>query len=106
MIDRFGGTSGVLNEGTVDYAVHKAAGRRDIIEEAAILLTIVAQEHPFLDGNKRTAIAVAETLLRLNRIHLKATNEEVFAFVFRVAQGKLNRTAVTSWLKTKVKKEP
>ena len=57
--------SGVLNLGTVEFAVAAASRKKDIVYEAAAILEFIAKNHPFLDGNKRTAFASAATILRL-----------------------------------------
>ncbi len=100
----FGGAQGVLNEGTLDYAAHRAANSKDPIAEAAILLTTIAREHPFMDGNKRTAFLAADTILRINRIHLKTENEEPMNFMLQVARGELGHKEVMNWLGNRVKR--
>src|SRR3546814_15179949 len=50
----------------------------------------IARNHPFVDGNKRTALVVAETFLNLNGWELNADNAEVTALVMELAAGNLN----------------
>ena len=59
------------------------------MEEAAVLLEMIAAEHPFIDGNKRTAFASAEATLRLNHYHIVVKDDEAIRFILEVAQGKL-----------------
>ncbi|WP_292843596.1 type II toxin-antitoxin system death-on-curing family toxin [Nostoc sp. NMS8] len=72
-IKRFGGTSGVRDEGLLDSALAQPQAtfggeflHPTICEQAAAYLYHLAMNHPFLDGNKRTAFAVMLTFLNLN----------------------------------------
>ena len=53
----------------------------DIIEEAAALWESLSQNHPFIDGNKRTAFGALCALLGANNAHLRATQQEAMSFV-------------------------
>ena len=53
----------------------------DLIEEAAALWESLAQNHPFIDGNKRAAFAVTYTFLAINGARLTATADETFGFI-------------------------
>jgi len=63
IISRFGGTNGVLNLGTLDYLVYRASRETDPYRRAAPVLYHIGVRHPFIDGNKRTAFMVADTIL-------------------------------------------
>ncbi|MEH1852771.1 MAG: type II toxin-antitoxin system death-on-curing family toxin [Nostoc sp.] len=72
-IQRFGGTAGVRDEGLLDSALAQPQAtfggellHPTIHEQAAAYLYHLAMNHPFLDGNKRTAFAVMLTFLNLN----------------------------------------
>lgn len=104
MIERFGGIEGTLNQRTLDFAVDRASSSRDAAEGAAILLTTIAQEHPFMDANKRTAFAAADVMLRLNGLHLGVGDQEAFEFVLMVARGDGGYKEVLKWLGGRVKK--
>jgi death on curing protein len=103
IIDLFGGMKGILNEGTLEYAVQRAV-YEEVLEEAAVLLVTIAQEHPFMDGNKRTAFVVAAVILRLNGFELEAEEEDSIRFMIDVARGELGFREVTTWLTDKVKR--
>ncbi len=106
MIERFGGIEGTLNQRTLDFAINRAASSKDSREEAAMLLTIIAQEHPFMDANKRTGFAAADVLLRLNGLHLTVGDQEAFDFTVMVARGDAGYKEVLKWLGSRVKKRP
>ena len=68
LIDEFGGTHGVLDEGRLEAAIFRpqTGYYGTLAEEAAALMESLANNHAFLDGNKRTSFAVMDTFLRLN----------------------------------------
>jgi death on curing protein len=59
----------------------------DLIEEAAALWESLSQNHPFLDGNKRTAFAATYTFLAINGAQLTATAQRTQNFVLALYQG-------------------
>jgi death-on-curing protein len=62
--------------------------RVTFIEEAAALWESLAQNHPFIDGNKPTAFAAAYTFLAINGLRLTANAAEIYAFIAaQYAQG-------------------
>lgn len=83
LIDRLGGAHGLRDPGQLDAALHRPQSGyyRDAIEEAAALWESLSQNHPFVDGNKRTALDVMHVFLELNGIELTATTESLFGFV-------------------------
>jgi death-on-curing protein len=77
----------------------------DLFAKATVLLESLVNNHPFLDGNKRTGITTVALFLRINGYRFKATNEDMVAFVLKVAQKQLNFEEVTVWLKKHSQKE-
>jgi death-on-curing protein len=82
-IARYGGKPGVRDAGHLEAALFrsKTGHYADLIEEAAALWESLAQYHPFIDGNERTAFAVTYTFLAINGLRLAATAEETHAFI-------------------------
>ncbi|MHB8702385.1 MAG: type II toxin-antitoxin system death-on-curing family toxin [Nitrososphaerales archaeon] len=69
-------------DATIDFALEKTKIQPDLTEQAATLLRIIAAEHPFVDGNKRTALASAELLLNLNGYYIEIKDyEETIEFI-------------------------
>lgn len=68
LIRTFGGVPGVRDLGALEAALARpqTGYYQDVVEEAAALLESLSQNHPFIDGNKRTAIAVTAAFLRIN----------------------------------------
>ncbi|MEW6499353.1 MAG: type II toxin-antitoxin system death-on-curing family toxin, partial [Cyanobacteriota bacterium] len=80
-LDKFGGTSGLRDAGLLDSALAQPQAtfsgellHPTIAEQAAAYLYHLAMNHPFVDGNKRTAFAVTDTFLRVNGYSLKLTD--------------------------------
>ena len=103
LISLHGGTRGILDQGTIEYVVTRASGRDSFVEEAAVLIELIAMMHPFLDGNKRTAFASAETLLRINGSELVVGDKEAIEFMLEIASGDMTHTQVLAWLEDRLK---
>jgi death-on-curing protein len=94
-ISTFGGAHGLrdqeLLESALGQAVQTYAYTKDVYEAAAQYCFSLAKNHPFLDGNKRTAADCMLTFMVLNRIEPTLTVEQLFEWTLRVAIGKLDR---------------
>lgn len=104
-----GGTGGVRDEGLVESALARpqqlhAYGdpARDLADLAAALAFGLARNHPFLDGNKRTAHVTYRTFLALNGAELVATDEEKYLTMLGLAEGKLSERDFAAWLRGRV----
>jgi len=69
-----------------------------IVDKAAALIRGIVADHPFVDGNKRTAMLAGLTLLEINDIRFTANPGEVEDFAVRIAIDKLDVPAIVSWL--------
>jgi death on curing protein len=85
VIASFGGSLGIRDEGLLESALAQPQAtfggeflHATIYEQAAAYLYHLAMNHPFIDGNKRTAFAVMDTFLRLNGYQLSLTNEAAY----------------------------
>ena len=75
-----------------------------LIEEAAALLESLANNHPFVDGNKRTALAVTDTFLHLNGYFIDCDSSEAYDFFMRLFEMNSFRFAqLLPWLEGKIK---
>jgi death on curing protein len=104
-IEKFGGTPGIRDEGLLESALAQPqatfAGELlhpTIYEQAAAYLYHLAMNHPFIDGNKRTAFAVMDTFLRLNGYSLNLTNEQAYDLVMQVAQSQMSKSDLVGCL--------
>ena len=69
-----------------------------IYEQAAAYLYHITKNHPFIDGNKRTAFAVMDTFLRINGYILNTDDEETYILVLKVAEGSSNKKEIAQYL--------
>ena len=71
----------------------------DLADLAAALAHGLAHNHPFVDGNKRTAAVVCETFIELNGARLDAEDAELFPRFLALADGRLSAEAFAAWLR-------
>lgn len=67
-----------------------------IAAQAAAYLYHIAMNHPFIDGNKRSAFAVTDTFLRLNGFYLNLTDDRAYDLVMGVAQGTMTKEELST----------
>ena len=82
----FGGAPGIRDRAALEAALARPQSGyyRDVIDQAAALLESLSQNHPFIDGNKRTAIAVTAAFLRVNGFRLEFDDLEAYQFLTRL----------------------
>ena len=109
IIGQSGGALGILNLGALESALAQPrmtfGGRElypSIVDKAAALGYSLIQNHPFLDGNKRTGHAAMEIFLFLNNFEIQCSVDEQERIVLQVASGELDREAFTVWLRDHV----
>lgn len=80
LIERYGGAPGLRDAGALEAALHRPqTGYYDTIaHEAAALLESLVTNHPFVDGNKRVAFAVADVFLRINGYSITADSKAIY----------------------------
>lgn len=105
LISETGGTQGVRDLGLLVSAVGRPQATfegselyPDIYVKASALMHSLIQNHPFVDGNKRTGIAAASIFLQVNGFRLTAANREVEVYTLSVARGEQEVPAIASWL--------
>ncbi len=105
-----GGPSGVRDHGLLESALAKPVnkwgyGENDLCALAAAYAFGVARNHPFTDGNKRTAWVLARTFLVLNDCQLVFEREEAIASVQSLAAGELPEDHLASWFREHIVKD-
>jgi death-on-curing protein len=102
-ISTFGGLHGVRDQRLLESALGQArqtyAHTKDLFEAAAQYGVSIAKNHPFLDGNKRTAADCMLTFLVLNGIEPTLTPAQLFEWMLQVAVGELDRPALAKRLR-------
>ena len=107
-IERYGGSHGVRDPGLLDSALYRpqTGYYAGLIEEAAALWESLAQNHAFIDGNKRTAFAATYTFLAINGARLTANAEETYAFVAALYEAsQFSFDQLIPWLRDHVTQE-
>ncbi len=108
-IHEFGGSLGLRDMGALASAIMRPQiGYYDtLIEEASALLESLAMNHPFVDGNKRTAFYATDTFLRKNGSFIDSDNDEAHRFFMRLFETNSFRFAeLRVWLEEHVKPLP
>ena len=107
MLRRFGGTKGVRDTNALNAAVGRPQSGyyADVIEEAAAFFESLSQNHPFVDGNKRTAIASAGVFLRLNGYRLNFADSEAYEWLIdRYEKNEMTKSRVEEWFRAHLQK--
>jgi len=103
-ISEHGGAAGLRDEGGLRSALARpenlaAYGEPDLFDLAAAYASGISQNHPFLDGNKRTAFVVAASFLDLNGQELKAAEAEAAVVFLRLAAGEFSEAELAEWFR-------
>ncbi len=77
-------------------------GVDDVAELAAAYGFGLARNHPFVDGNKRTALVVMEAFLVVHGLELKADNAEAVALILSLAAGEISEEQLAIWLRDNI----
>ena len=104
-IYEFGGLAGIRDQGLLESALDRPRNllgyerRSSIFELAAALCIGIAKNHPFNDGNKRTALLTTRAFLYLNGRELEPSQADEVATLVAVADGSLDEPRLAKWLK-------
>jgi len=100
-----GGQGGVLDQGGLESSVAQPGMTFDgqdlyprLVDKAAALGYSIINNHPFIDGNKRTGHAAMEVTLLLNGYEIKADVHEQEKVILAVASGVMSREGFVAWL--------
>jgi death-on-curing protein len=108
-IERYGGAQGVRDQGLLEAALYRpqTGYYASLIEEAAALWESLAQNHPFIDGNKRTAFAATYTFLAINGARLTADAQKTYIFVAALYKAhQFSFDKLVPWLRSHVTQDP
>ena len=104
-IEEYGGAHGIRDDGLLESAIFRPqiGYYNNIQEEAAAIMESLANNHPFLDGNKRTAFASVHTFLLVNGYDLKVDSLSAYKFVSgAIARGEFRFSLILNWLTTRI----
>ena len=104
-----GGASGVRDIGLLESAVatpHQSFGgqplHQDLAAMAAAYLFHIAQNHPFVDGNKRTGLQACQVFLAVNGRRPRFSADALYQVTLDVARGAVDKTELTVWLRAEL----
>jgi len=111
VLDMTGGERGDLSRSNLEYvlAAVKEIGeeldlRNAMKKKAAFLLHNLITQHPFVNGNKRTAFELVKLFLRLNGFEIKAKAQETYSYLADIAAGRRSLNQVEEWITTNLAK--
>jgi death-on-curing protein len=102
-IQRYGGDEGIRDPGALESALFRpqTGYYDDLISEAAALWESMAQNHPFIDGNKRAAFAVTDVFLKMNGLQITASPEATVSFIYSLYDSRtFNFEELATWLRS------
>ncbi|TSC85734.1 MAG: death-on-curing family protein [Microgenomates group bacterium Gr01-1014_16] len=106
-VEQFGGSLGIRDHNLLESAVLRCQGGfrgkdlyKTLFEKAAALLHGILFNHPFVDGNKRTALFSASRFLYINGYELNMTNNEAESFPLFVEETRPQISDISSWFRS------
>ncbi|MDC6355097.1 MULTISPECIES: type II toxin-antitoxin system death-on-curing family toxin [unclassified Robiginitalea] len=111
LIEKFGGSSGIKDQGALEAALNRPFATFDqkdlyptAVEKAAAILESILINHPFVDGNKRTGYVLMRLILMDGGLDIHASQREKYEFVIQVTEGKLDISQIKEWISSHLKK--
>ena len=105
-VNLYGGSSEIRDRGLLDSAVNAVQAsfdgeylHKDIHERASAYIYYISQNHPFMDGNKRAALASGLVFLDMNGIETEDPSEELYEMMIEVSTGKITKEKICEVLK-------
>jgi death on curing protein len=105
-----GGIAGIRDEGLLSSALARSRNLEaysddvDVASLGPAYAFGIARNHPFLDGNERTAFVVMELFLDLNGWELEAHDADCISTMLALASGELDDESLATWLRKKIKR--
>ena len=99
IITLYDGARGILSEATLHFMVFRANRMEDPFTRAATILHAIGTQHPFMDGNKRTALIVAENVLGQSGFFIAADDDSLVKFMLDVASYRYEPDEIEQWLR-------
>ncbi len=106
LIEKFGGSAGLRDPEVFKSALtrpYQTFEDQDLFStpeaKATAVLESIINNHPFLDGNKRLGFVLMKLILLEAGLALRATHDEIYGFIIKVATGEHNINSITNWIK-------
>lgn len=107
VIEQTGGSNGLRDLSRLESAIASQTQHvfdqelyEGLTQKAAALIRGIIHDHPFIDGNKRTAMLTGLTFLRINGIQFKGSKGSIENFAVEIALKNLDVKAISDWLET------
>jgi len=104
LVDTTGGTHGIRDIGLLQSSVERPKATfegkdlyPDVFHKASALMESLIKNHPFIDGNKRTAITAAGIFLQINGHPLNTSQQNLERFTLKMAAGKVSLRDASKW---------
>ena len=111
LIKKFGGSAGIRDEGLLQSAVQRPKttvfnreAYPSLFDKAAAICHSLLFNHPFVDGNKRSAFAACHLTLLMNGYNLTSKSQDTYDFLIQVIRGHGDWSEISTWLKKHSKK--
>lgn len=112
LIDRFGGIKGIRDQGSLESAINRPFATFDSkdlyptpAEKAAAILESILINHPFVDGNKRTAYVLMRLILLDNGFDIVANEDEKYNMVISASTGDIRFDDIKMWIQKHLKRK-
>jgi len=109
LIERYGGSYGVRDDGLLDSAVNAPFQSFDgndffptVTDKAVRLCIGLVRNHPFIDGNKRIGALALLTTLDLNKYQFRISSAELSSVILDLAAGKINDEYLLQWVMDRI----
>jgi death-on-curing protein len=110
LIEKFGGGKGIRDKGLLESAINRPFQTfdgqdlyPDPVDKAAAIFESIITNHPFVDGNKRTAYVLMRLILKSNNLDIRLGQNEKYDFVIRSASGQVSFDKIRAWIKDNLK---
>ncbi len=112
LIDKFGGSKGVRDQGSLESAINRPFAtfeKHDLYptpsDKAAAILESILINHPFIDGNKRTAYVLMRLLLLNYGFDILADQDDKYKMVISASKGDLRFDGIKNWIEIRLSKK-
>ncbi|HMV10066.1 MAG TPA: type II toxin-antitoxin system death-on-curing family toxin [Cyclobacteriaceae bacterium] len=110
LIERFGGAKGISDRGILESAIGRpfqTFDGKDLypgpVDKAAAIFESIISNHPFVDGNKRTAYVLMRLILKTNQLDIDVDQDAKYDFVLQAASGQLTFVKIRAWIEHNLK---
>lgn len=112
LIDKFGGSKGVRDKGLLASAVNRPYATFDkldlyphTVDKATAILESILINHPFIDGNKRTAYVLMRLILLEGNLDIVATQDEKYEMMIAASKGEMRFEDLKYWIQNRLVKK-